>query len=224
MNTLLLANRLTQTELAMWQDLGECLSEQEISLRVLCARAPEALSTELEIQERPGLSQRWRCDWEVRHLNWLEERKPHLLHVLDPEVADAGLSIAEYLEIPYLLSLDDFLPEGASLRLSKRWFRGILAGGADLARDLLASTSLPAAWVEVLPPGIMLPGPELHRESRRGRDGIVVVGIHPDDLPGMDDFFAASSRLLKRGFDAEFVVAGPVDEESQLRRMCHGVG
>ncbi len=216
----MLANRLTTTELVLWQDLTEYFEERDISVRVLCARAPDVLGTDLEVQERPGLRQRWRCDWELRQMSWKPEERPRLLHVLDPEVADAGLAIAEHLKIPYILTVDDFLPPGSRLRLSRRWFRGILAGGEDLARDLLRSTALPAAWVEVLPPGIALPELEQAMASSRSREGIVVVGTHPDDLAGMRDFFEASSLLLNRGFDAEFVVAGPVDEEPQLRRMC----
>lgn len=219
MNVLLVTGPMTAAAQERLQGEASRLADSGIEARILCTEAPDVPGGEFEIRECPGLSQRWRCDWEIRRLGWLREPRIELVHVLDFALAEVGLALSQHLACPYLLSVDEFLPPGTPVRLSRRWFRGILASGRDLADDLSATLPLPPSLIRVIPPG--LPVLDFGNPHMPTADvvGVVGVGPHPGDGAGMLTFFRAARLLVDRGLDAEFVVAGPVGEEAELRRM-----
>src|SRR5690606_23875847 len=135
------------------------------------------------------------------------EMRPDLLHVHGVELAEAGLAAAEHWELPYLLTVDDFPPPEARLRLNRRWARGIIATSDDLAGELNQQFGVPAEWIEVIPPGVelpVLPAPE----PRAGRVPVVGTSAVLEPGSGLPDFLGAARRLLNDGVDAEFVVDG----------------
>ena len=171
----------------------------------------------------PGLGTRWRRDWSVRRLGLQAETRPDLLHVLGADQAEAGLAAAEHWQLPYLLTIDTFLPPGSTLRLSRRWARGIIATGDDLAQDLRDGFGVPGELVEVVRSGIPVPEVE---ETTSDLERVPVVGTSGDVAPGggVPTLFEAARRLLKEGLDIEFVVDGQRRDESWLRRLAHRMG
>ena len=112
------------------------LSRQGAAIRVICESAEVGLMG-ATIQESPGLSDPWRQPWVLRNLAFdREPGGPKILHVLSTALADAALWLAERWEIPYFVTVDEFLDVGERLRLSKKWCRGLFAAGDELATDL----------------------------------------------------------------------------------------
>jgi glycosyltransferase involved in cell wall biosynthesis len=99
----------------------------------------------------------------------------------------------------------------------------VIASGEDLARDLVVQFGVPTRWVEVEPPGIVLPElPVVWPEATR----VPVVGTSGDLAPGggLTTFFDAARRLLREGLDVEFVVDGEGPDEALLRRLAVRLG
>ena len=132
------------------------------------------------------------------------------------------MALADGWRVPYLLTVDDFLPPGGSLRLARRWCRGLIAGGRELADDLVDLTGVPRSWVHVLPPGLPLPDrPACPRSS-----GVKVVGVAGAMAAGsgLATFLAAAVRVIATGLDVEFVLAGHGPDEPDLRRRADRLG
>ena len=171
----------------------------------------------------PGLACPWRRAWAARRLRVGEQlARPELIHALGVQAAPAALALAEGWRVPYLLTVDDFLPPGGSLRLSRTWCRGLIAGGRELADDLVHLLGVPRAWVEVVPPG--LPLPERPACPRPG--GVRVVGAAGPMVAGsgLTTFLGAAVRVINAGLDVEFVLAGRGPDEPDLRRRADRLG
>src|SRR5205823_3118792 len=79
----------------------------------------------------------WWWPWAVRCLVRAgRPARPALLHVLHAEMDLAGLALAEAWRVPYLQTVDDYLPPGGTLRLSRRGCRGGVGAGPGRAERL----------------------------------------------------------------------------------------
>src|SRR4051794_647712 len=153
---LLLAGRLgEQEDAAPIAPLLERLARRGIAAQVLCiARGPVAAGIG-RIVEMPGLVSRWQHAFAARRLRFDEAlKRPDLLHVIDPAMAEVGLAIADHWKLPYVLTLNEFLPHGARLRVSRRWCRGLIASSRELANDLVRNLGVARDFLAVVPPGI----------------------------------------------------------------------
>ena len=131
-NVLLLAGRLTPAGAEVLRARLARLERRGITATVVClasarARGGSARSVAdaagvglPKFVECPGLESRWRRPWAVRELASEQgPARPDLIHALGFAMAEPALALAERWRVPYLLSLDEFLPVGARLRLSR---------------------------------------------------------------------------------------------------------
>ncbi|MBX6311636.1 MAG: glycosyltransferase family 4 protein, partial [Isosphaeraceae bacterium] len=221
---LLLAGRLTRRDAAPVPGLVERLQRRGLEVRVLCVSGGQILGTGLEVESCPELVSPWRRFLAVRRLG-LDEgpRRPELIWVLRPDLDVAALALAEHWQIPYLLMVDEFLPPGGRLRLSRSWCRGLVAMGPELAEDLARSLGVPRSWITVAPLGIPLPE---RRSMPPAPASIPVIGaVSPlTSGSGLATFLVAARGVLDAGLDAEFVLAGEGPGEADLRRLAGRLG
>jgi len=218
---LLLAGRLGEPDQAgSIAALLDRLAGHSVSAQVLCIAGEGAGAANHRIIEFPLLGSHWRRAFAARRLRFDEPlKRPELLHVITPEMGPVGLAIAEHWRIPYLQTLDEFLPPGGRLRVSRRWCRGLVAASRALAADLVRNLAIPLEFVAVIPPGIAIPA-ESSATTRRG--AVPVIGTAGPLVPsaGIVTFLNAARRVLDAGLDAEFVIAGQGEAEVDLRRRA----
>lgn len=224
---ILLADRLTATLGLRLRALASKLEPRGFAPVVLCVDAGEGTPPGARVVESPALEGRWRRYWAARGLTSGQGPcRPDLLHVVDASMADVGLALAERWRTPYVLSVDDYLPVGARLRLSRHWCRGVVASSEALASELVESVGLPRRAVNVVLPGLE---PTEEREPgppQTGSERLPVVGASGrfETGSGLATFLHAASLVVKRGLDAEFVIAGWGRGEASLRRLADALG
>jgi glycosyltransferase involved in cell wall biosynthesis len=222
---LLLAGRLpARADGCSVRALADRLERRGIPAEVLCASGGEAAGREPRVVESPGLGHRWGRVLAVRRLPFDEGlRRPDLLHVLGAAMAPVGLAIAEHWRLPYVQTIDEFLPPHARLRLSRRWSRGLIPVSRELADDLRRGLNVPARALHVVAPGVAIPSPS-PAPTASGR--VPVIGAAGPLVPasGLATFLAAARRVVDAGVDAEFVVAGQGEDEVDLRRRADRLG
>jgi glycosyltransferase involved in cell wall biosynthesis len=218
---LLLAGRLGEPEQPRSiTALLDRLARRSISAQVLCTAREAAGPADGRIFERPRLGSRWRRAFMARRLRFAEGlKRPALLHVISTDLGPVGLAIADQWRIPYLLTVEEFLPPGGRIRVSRRWCRGLIAPSRALAEDLTRELAIPADFLTVVRPGIAIP----EESSATTRRGVVpVIGTAGPLVPsaGIVTFLSAARRVLDAGIDAEFVIAGQGEAEFDLRRRA----
>jgi glycosyltransferase involved in cell wall biosynthesis len=194
------------------------LARRGVASRLLCPGGARGLVGAIEV---PGLLDRWRRAWRIRRLE-PPESAVELLHGLGLETAEAVLDLAERWSRPYVLTIEDYLGAGASLRLSREWCRGLVVPSTDLAEDLTRSLGIPPQQVDVLLPGLELPLLAERPASRRDVPIVAAAG-GADAEDGLAVFFEGARKVLDRGIDAEFVVDAPRAAEPGLRRLARAL-
>lgn len=200
----------------------ERLGHRGFACRVLCPSWTAPTRAGVDLEECRGLSGPWALTWALRGLRRHDgPTRPLLIHTLRAALAPAALELAERWGVPYLLGIDDFLPPGSRLRMSRRWCRGLVAASQDLADDLVRSLGVPRDWVRVVPRGLGPAEPVVARWAF-DRDQVPVVGSAGALAPGsgFSTFLNAARRVLDAGVDAEFVLLGDGEEEADLRRRA----
>ncbi len=170
----------------------------------------------------PPFGGRWGRAWTARRFALREAERPGLLHALGIASAETALELSDRWGVPYVVTVEEFLPPGASLRLGRALCRGVIAPGPALAEDLIRSLGLPARAVATIPPGIAR-SPE--DSPARSRLTVPVIGADcgPGPGSGLATFLQAARAIRDSGIDAEFVLAvrgggaGP-------RRLAEGLG
>jgi glycosyltransferase involved in cell wall biosynthesis len=218
---LLLAGRLGEPDqLGSISGLLERLARHSLAAQVLCAAREPARPPDRRIVEMPGLGSRWRRAFVARRMRFdVGLKRPDLLHVTNTELGGVGLAIAEHWQIPYLLTVDEFLPPGGRIRVSHRWCRGLIAPSQALADDLARNLDVPTGFLTVVRPGIATP---LEGPATTRRGAVPVIGTAGPLVPsaGIVTFLSAARRVLDAGIDAEFVIAGQGEAEFDLRRRA----
>jgi glycosyltransferase involved in cell wall biosynthesis len=222
-HVLLVAGRLAHwSEAGRLQPLIARLTERSLEVAVLCVTNDGILDERSGVVESPGLAIRWQKPWALRRLRLgVESNPPHLLHVLQEGMTRVGLWLADRWRIPYVQTVEEFIPSGGRLPVSRRWCRALVAPSQDVADDLVHNLGVPERLVSVVPPGV--PGetgkgskpvapPELSRVPVLGAAGRFVEGS------GLAVFLKAARGLVDAGIDAEFVIAGNGPREAELRR------
>jgi glycosyltransferase involved in cell wall biosynthesis len=200
----------------------ERMGRRGLAARILCCSWGDFPRRGLDVEECQGLADRWRLAWSIRSLRPpVGPNRPALVHVLQTRMSWAGLEIAERWRIPYLLGIEEFLPLGSRLRLSRRWCRGLVAPSRELGDDLIHGFNIPRGLVHVIHRGLEeAKAVLLDREP--GTSQVAVVGAAGPLVPssGFSTFLNAARRVLDAGIDAEFVLVGEGEEEGDLRRRA----
>ena len=81
--------------------------------QVLCISAAGEAASDYRVVDCPGLGRRWGAPLSVRGLRFGERLNgPDLCHVLQSRLSDVGLAIAEHWRVPYVQTIDEFVPAG----------------------------------------------------------------------------------------------------------------
>jgi glycosyltransferase involved in cell wall biosynthesis len=198
----------------------ERLAKLGISAQVLCVARAAGARADYRVVEAPGLGHRWLRPLAVRRLRFGEGlKRPDLIHAIHTVMGPAALAIAEHWQIPYLLTIQEFLPFGRRLRLSRRWCRRLIATSRDLAVDLVRNLNVPANFLSVVNQGVTVVG---DGARTRKASQVPVIGTAGPLVPasGFATFLNAARRVLDAGVDAEFVIAGEGEGEVDLRRRA----
>jgi glycosyltransferase involved in cell wall biosynthesis len=216
---LLLAGRLNEhDDGGSMMSLLERLAQQGIAARVLCTARGDA--TDDRIIERPGLGGRWPHAFAARCLRFDQGlSRPELLHIVHPIMSAVGLAIADHWKIPYVQTVDEFLPPEGRIRLSRRWCQGLIVASRELAEDLVQDLDIPRDFLAVVPPGITVPK-ESAVTAHRGVVPVIGTAGPLVASSGLATFLKAARRVLDAGMDAEFVIAGQGAAEVDLRRRA----
>lgn len=238
-NVLILAGRLMIHDAEALRARLLRLEDRRIGVSIIGLSAPESqrwLSPPFSGAEQPkfvacpALGNRWRQPWAIRELtSEYGPPRPDLIHALGFEMAGAALALAERWRTPYLLELDEFLPAGAKLRLSRNWCRGLIASGNDLADDLVVTLGLPRQSITVIRPGFVAeigPMSEEAAPPSPSATRLAVVGSASRLAPGsgLATFLQAARLVLDSGRDAEFLIAGRGPSEGPLRQLAETLG
>jgi glycosyltransferase involved in cell wall biosynthesis len=190
--------------------------------RVVCVSRGTGTDGDSRVLEFPALGRRWLKSFSIWRYR-LESEFDHacLLHVVHEEMAEVAVELAEARRLPYLQTVDDFAVLGRGLRLSRRWFRGLVVTSPDLAGDLASGLGVPPDRISVIPPGV----PAAQQAPRRSGWRIPVIGTAglPRKESGFACFLEAARLVLDSSRDAEFLIAVQGDDEIDLRRHAQSL-
>lgn len=224
MRVLLLAGRLSASEAGRLRRLVEALRRKDVAIEVVCDAGTASRVGAAGVIEAPGLVSPWRRPWAVRRLASADgPGRPDLLHALGTEMDAAVLALAESWRVPYVQTVEEYVPLGGRLRLSRRWCRALVATSVGLADDLARSLSVPRNWIMVVPPGVAIPEHGL-APCETGRVPVVGASAPLVAGSGLVAFLSAARRIIDSGLEAEFVIAGEGPAEADLRRAAERLG
>lgn len=199
----------------------ERLATQGIGAQVLCLDDEEGADADERIVECPGLVHRWRQALAIRRLGIGGAiRTPDLVHVLDSSVGSAGLALAEHWRLPYVQTIEEYLGPRERLRLSRRWCRGLVVVGEELAKDLVTSFGVPRSFLSVIAPAITSAGVLSPCQKRPNHIPVIGTAGPLVASSGYATFLVAARRVVDAGIDAEFVISGQGEDEVDLRRRA----
>jgi phenylacetate-CoA ligase len=138
-------------------------------------------------------------------------------------MARAGVWLAHRWRIPYIQTVEDFLPHGGRLRVSRRWCRGLVAPCQELAYDLVHNLGVPAHLLCIVPPAVPCDlDPAKRSVASSDRPRVPVIGTAGPFVEGagLITFLKAARLVVEAGRDAEFVIAGRGPREAELRRAA----
>lgn len=160
-----------------------------------------------------------------RYLRSLAPRGYKLIHVQHKTLLRHALRAARALKLPVVLTAHHFTEPGESLRISRKYVRGVLAVSQALREDLVNNAKIPRDLVRVVRTGIDTEAARACR-TRRGRNEIPVIGTIGmlTRVKGNEYFLKAAKEIFDKGHEAHFVVAGRGAENSRLRRQARDLG
>jgi len=202
--------------------LVDRLEARGLEVRVICSSRSNA-TPDPRVVEVPWLSRPWLRHLAVRRLRADSGiNRPSILHAVHEEVSHVALSLADAWRIPYIQTVDDFVPLDGGLRISRRWMRAVVASSAELAEALVVELGLPGEQVVVIPPGITVENLPAPAEAWK----VPVIGVAgpPVEEAGFVPFLEAARVVLGLGRDAEFLVASQGGDAMELRRYAQALG
>ncbi|MBV8487099.1 MAG: glycosyltransferase family 4 protein [Planctomycetaceae bacterium] len=202
--------------------LVDRLDQRAVRWQIVCLSRGRWPEGDPRVLELPALGNQWLRPLAIRRLRLESQLEDAcLLHVLRDELAAAGLALAEALAIPYLLTADDFATLDHGLKLSRRYFRGIIATTPELAADFVAVLNFPAEAIRLIAPGISDPP----GSDRTTRGNIPVVGTAdvPRSGSGFSCFLEAAGKVIASGRDTEFLIASQGKGLYELRRQAQSL-
>ncbi len=202
--------------------LMDRLQGRGVLARVFCLSRGNSSPHDARLFEFPPLGHRWLKTFYISRLpTQTPIDHPCVLHILHESMAGAGIALAESWKLPYVQTVDDFgLPE-RGLRVSRRWFRGLIATRPELARELSQGLGFPADRISLIPRGFA-PAPAAHR-STEARIPVVGTAGPVREGSGFADFLEAARLILASGRDVEFLIASQGSDALELRRHAQSL-
>ncbi|MFP4057217.1 MAG: glycosyltransferase family 4 protein [Candidatus Brocadiia bacterium] len=153
--------------------------------------------------------------------SWVRSFDPELIHLFGRSLAGVGRRLSAAVGRPYVLSVLTFPPSPGRGRVLGDWARGsIVAVSEELREELVNRGRVPKSVVGVVPMGIAVEDYERYCEDE-GTNRVPVVGtVGPLTRErGGEYFVRAAKKLLERGYEAQFLIAGNGPERERLRRL-----
>ncbi|MDB5351178.1 MAG: glycosyltransferase [Planctomycetota bacterium] len=147
---------------------------------------------------------------------------PSLIHAVGTRCADLAVELASRWKCPYLLTIEEFLCPGARLRLARRWCRGVIVPGADLADDLIGNLGVPSRLVTIVRPGVPAATTPPATPSPSCRP-VVGTAVGSGFGSGLPTFLDAARMVLASGTEVEFVLAELGSGTALARRLAEGL-
>ena len=158
----------------------------------------------------------------LRHI--IKRFGPDLLHLQHERLAPLARDLAEATGIPYLLTVHHFHRAGASIPYAAGQLKKIVAVSDPLRENLVNDVRIAKDFIAVVPNGV-----DVARFAPRARGSgnrVPVVGTVGAliERKGQKFFIEAAKKVLDRGVDAEFVVAGDGKDKQTLRGLVKELG
>ena len=186
------------------------------------ARVPAVKRSRLPIRELRFLTTPVLSRLAVRQVceQW-EDDPPDLVHAQTRMVAQAGMRIAEALEVPYIITVHDIPLKGQRFRFNPQWGRAIVAVSSAVRDELVGVAGVPSELVHVIPSGVEVE-PSTVSPAKTPANPVPVVGSAGplETVKGHAHFLRAAAAVLSAGWDVEFMLAGTGPEEAHLRSLA----
>jgi len=229
-NILLLAGRFeVRGSSAYTLRLARHLEERGFTIRVVCADAgavPAAQRAQLPIQEYGYLDVPV-CGRIVREflVRELSNDVPDLIHIQSRSMLSCGTQLARRLQVPYLLTVHDYLEARERMRLDAIWGRRVIAVSDSVKSELLTRTALPEKSVNVIQSGVDVPeATDAPPILDPGRLPVVGTATPLEERKGVPFFLQAAQKVLETHSGVEFLVSGTGPDEGYLRGLAHELG
>jgi glycosyltransferase involved in cell wall biosynthesis len=146
---------------------------------------------------------------------------PALIHAQRANLDTLALTLADKLDVPYIISVQDVLAHEQSFRVLPERLGAIIAVSPSVRNDLIHSANVPEDLVCVIPNGVEV-SMDLSLPPPRDEKKIPIVGTASalEESKGLTYFLMAAELILSSGHDVEFVIAGSGPEEEMLRRLA----
>lgn len=209
--------------------LAEHLGEFDVVPTVVCPNAdmvPVDRRRRLNIVTMPAFDMPFWGKVVLRGLkSELEADPPRLIHIQSRSVLAAGAFLARQLQVPYILTVHDYLQPRERLRFDRNWGRRIIAVSESVKTELISRTHLPGDLMRVIHSGVddVLQCPMLPVLDPAHKPVVGMAGPL-ESVKGVPFFLGAARRVIEAGRDVEFLVAGAGPEEPQLRRLTERLG
>jgi glycosyltransferase involved in cell wall biosynthesis len=155
-----------------------------------------------------------------RYLRTIASSGFKLVHVQNKSQLRQGLKAARVLNLPLIITIHHFFEPGDSLRLRKKYARGVIAVSQAVREDIVNNAKTPKELVKVVRTGVDI---DSARASCTGknRNQVPVIGTVGmlSRVKGNEYFLRAAREILDRGHEAHFLIAGQGEENSRLRRI-----
>lgn len=155
----------------------------------------------------------------------LEVDPPQLIHIQNRAVLPAGVVLARQLEVPFILTVHDYLQPRDRFRFDQQWGRRIIAVSDSVKSELQSRVNIPDPLVQVIHSGIDVSHGMPEREVLQpGRIPVIGMAGPLEESKGAMYFLDAARLVLDRGHRVEFLIAGGGPEEFRLRRQVSDLG
>lgn len=204
--------------------LARELEEHGIAREVVCPHArvlAEAERNELPLREYPRVNMPFwgRVVMGVVR-NELEPKPPHLIHVQSRSMHRKGAWLAKQLEVPYVVTVHDYLNPSERLRLDARWGKRVIAVSQSVKSELADQARLSRELISVIHAGVDIPNEPEDNVLPPDRMPVVGTACPLEAVKGLPYFLGAAQRVRAVRPDVQFLVAGAGPEERNLRRVA----
>lgn len=178
----------------------------------------------LAIAEQPYLETPVLGRWAV--LEWCRrwrEHPPELVHAQSRKILPVAQRLCRRLRVPFVVTIHD-LQQSRRRFSGTAWGRRVIAVSEAVKENLVTYAQVAESSIQVIRSGVEVPKPGAEAAREAGHVPVVGTAGPLEQVKGHPYFLHAAQIVLRRGVDAEFLVAGAGPEESNLRRMARLLG
>ncbi|WP_417850706.1 glycosyltransferase family 4 protein [Thalassoglobus sp.] len=205
--------------------LIQALPEDAVKIRVLSATPPPSLAEKIgrnsiyvdPYLQVPILS---RISARFTKREYLKNR-PDLIDIQHRHMHQLGAWLAQEIETPYVLHLQDIPPADGQFEVDLRWCRRIITVSDSIRQQLLNQTGLPEELVSVVQNGVNIPREEdLQPILPEDRPPVIGTAGPLEKEKGLNHFLWAAKAILEKHPEVLFLIAGSGPEEKSLRQLA----